>query len=602
MRTRLAEGRPVSALLESWEALESAAVREPEALTEVLNEAARLGVSEAFAVVAPAAAFGAAVVGAGGEVFHADETFRAWFGSPADSAACRRLVKLAARGGQASGLVEALDGAVLAASAGTAATSSGWPLPQGARDSLARSPRRIVLLGFAPSRTSDLAARASEAFGLTPLEARVAEAMLDAPDIQAAAERIGVGRETAREALAKAMRKAGAKRSPDLVRRMMDLMCGDHPAPLDLAEVLALVFGATPAEARTAAKFAEGLTAREVAQALGVKEGTVRGQVKAVFAKTGVGKAKDLVRIAAEAGTLASIAAAAETAPEPGGVAGRLRVAPAADGRRVAFWDYGPHSGRVLFVTHGTITGRTLPPALVRELQARGWRPVVPQRPGFGLTDAAKDGYLAAGADDMAVILDALRAGEARLLVRDDGAAVGLEFARRHPRRVDEGVLVNPRLPGRRVRSPQTRMGAVTRAFLVRPEIIGVFAEMMRRQTRTDLMRDIVRQSASHVPADIEALSRPGVLDAIVRDIQAMAARSSRGFAQEQALYATDWTPPESAGGSRWTVAECRPLLLPGAERAFGGLPNVRFTEIEGAGLLSYLSHPQAVAALLDPH
>lgn len=602
LRSRLADGRPTDVLLEHFQAIEASAVREPEALAAVLEEAARLDLSEALFTLIPGQALGVAVIGSSGQVLWTDAAFRAWFGDQADDAAARRLLRLAAKAGQASGLLEAVDGAVIAGCAATAHMALRWPLPAEARDLLAAAPRRMALLGFAPSRISDLAARAAEAFGLTPLESRLAEALLDAPGLESAADRVGVGRETARDAIRNAQRKAGARRSSDLVRLMLDLMCGDQPEPPDLAEVFIATFGATPAEARAAAHFARGMTARETAVAMGTAESTVRGQLKSVYAKAGVGKAKDFVRLAAEAGVLACMSRTAETVAEIEGLAGRLRIALRTDGRRVAFWDYGPRGGKPVLVTHGTVTGRTLPPAFVAALHRRGYRPIVPQRPGFGLTDMATGDYLETAADDMGAILDTLRLRTILLLTRDDGVAASLAFAARHPARIKAGMLANPRWPGLTVRSPETVMGSVSRAFVARPELVAVFSEMMRRQTRTELMAGIVKRSADHVAADREALERPGVLMSMVRDIQATAARTSHGFAQEQSLYARGWHPPVLPPGAPWLVLECGPLAMPDVEGAFTGLPGARFAMLPEAGLLMYHSHPEAVVDLFAAH
>ncbi|MFZ5670942.1 MAG: alpha/beta fold hydrolase [Pseudomonadota bacterium] len=602
LRERLAEGRPSQAVLDGWTTIEASIRNDPEALEAALAEAARFDAAHGSATVAPRSALGFAVAEASGDLVLADEAFRRWFGDQADSPAFRRLVRLALKNGQASGLVEAGDGAAMAACAAVREAAGGWPLPVDCRQAMARPGRRVVLLCFAPSRAGDLAARASEAFGLTPLEARLAEAMLDAPNLDTAAARIGVGRETAREALRKAMRKAGARRSPDLVLRMMDLMCGDRPEPPDLETVLAGNFGATAAEARAAARFARGLTAREAAESLGVKEATVRGQLKAVFAKTGVNKAKDLVRLAAEASTLAALSGAAETVLEPPDPKGRLRVFPAGE-RRIAVTDYGPRSGRPVIVMHGAATGRRLSPELVAALHGRGFRPIVPQRPGFGLTDVASGPYLEQGADDMARVLDALRIDRARLLVRDAGTPTGLLFACRHAGRVAAGVAVNPKWPLHSHidlgRPPATLMSALSRTMSANPHLFALFAEMLRRQTRTDLLMRMMLQALADVPGDLKVLQAPGVLDALIRDAQGLFARSSAGFASEHQAYAGGWRIPEGVGGEGWIIAECGQLTMPDPEIVWASLPNVRFRIVEDAGLLVYFTHPRLIAELV---
>lgn len=599
---RLAEGRPSQAILDGWSSLETALRQEPEAMRAALEVAALFATARGSATVAPRSAFGFAVVDPGGALVQADSVFLKWFGPQADSIAFRRLTRLALKDGQASGLVEAEDGAALAACAGILEAAAGWPLPTDTRAALAGPRRRVALLCFAPSRSGDLAGRATDAFGLTPLEARLAEAMLDAPNLEAAAQRIGVGRETAREALKKAMKKAGARRSPDLIRRMMDLMCGDHPAPPAIEEVLASNFGATAAEARAAARFAQGQTAREVAQSLGVKDATVRGQLKAVFAKTGVNKAKDLVRLAAETSGLAALSGAAETVLEPADPNGRLRVIASGE-RRIALTDYGPRSGKPVIVMHGAATGRRLPPDLVVALHGHGYRPIVPQRPGYGLTDVASGPYLEQGADDMARIMDALRIDRAKLLVRDSSTPTGLLFASQHADRILAGVAVNPKWPATSldpsVRLPATLMGVMSRAFLDNPHLIELVSELLRRQTRTDLLEGVMRQSLAHVPCDRDALRRPGVLDALVRDAQGMFARSSHGFASEHQAYAAGWTIPAGVGGRGWIVAECDHLALPAIEEVWSPLPNARFRIVPDAGLLIYFTHPRVVADLV---
>lgn len=601
VRDRTAEGQPSQAILEGWPVLESSADLEPEALAAALADAARLDERTGAAALTPASAVNAAVVTAAGRLLHADPGFVALFGRTTDSLAFRRLVRLALREGQAAGLAEARNGSVIAVSAGTARAATGWPLSADCRANLDGPGGRVALLAFAPSRASDLAMLAAQAFGLTPLEARLAEALLDSPNLMSAAARIGVGRETARDALRGAMRKAGARRSPDLVRRMMDLMCGDHPPSADLEKTLRTAFDATPAEARAAARFAEGLTAKQVATILGVKEATVRGQLKAVFAKTGVNKAKDLVRLCVEAGALATLTQMSEAVVDGGDTAGRLRIVRAAGDRRIAFIDYGPRSGRPLFALHGQSTGRTLPPRFTALLQARGWRPIVPQRPGFGLTDRADGDHLAACADDMAAILDVLKLPMVDLLGRDAAVAPTLAFAERHPGRVRAGVLINAHAPTAADDGHQTLRSAVLRTFIAKPHLIEAFAEMLRRQTRTDLLVTMIRQTLEEVENDRRALDDPAILRQLVRDAQALSARSSAGFAVEQSVYARGWKAPERVGGERWKVFYGHALGSPGREQRWSYLPNASFHDHADAGLLVYFTYPEVVAELLGP-
>jgi DNA-binding CsgD family transcriptional regulator len=64
-------------------------------------------------------------------------------------------------------------------------------------------------------------------------------------------------------------------------------------------EMLSVLYGLTPGEARTALLVAEGLAPRQVAEALGVSLHTLRTVLKRVFAKTGVDRQSALARLLA---------------------------------------------------------------------------------------------------------------------------------------------------------------------------------------------------------------------------------------------------------------------------------------------------------------
>ncbi len=603
LRGRLVEGQPVDAVLDGWALLDSTLLHDPAAFAEALGEAAKLDTTAGFAAIAPEGSLGAAVISPTGALAQADPQFIRWFGDPTDIPAFRRLARLAQKQGQASGLVETEDGGVIAACAAIETLALRWPLSDASRAQLLLPGRRVALLGFAPSRSSHLAQSAAQAFGFTPLEARLAEALLDAPNLNEAAERIGVGRETAREALKKAMRKAGARRSPDLVRRMMDLMSGMGAPIGDVEAVLRALFGATPAEAKAAARFAEGMTAREVAAALGVKEATVRGQLKAVFAKTGVNKVKDLVRLTVEASALTAFTEASETVVEPADPDGRTRIISLPDTRRVAFVDYGPKGGRPVFVFHGYSTGRILPLNFVAALHMGGYRPLAVQRPGFGLTDPAPtpESHLDVQADDLLAVITALKLRKVDVMVRDGSTAAGLAFAARHGDRIARGLLMNPRAPRDVERNHTSMVGSVARSMLKHPELIIPLGEMLRRQTRTDLLTRIVLRTLENAPGDRAALEDPLILARMLRDTRGMSARTVAGWAAEMAVYAHGWTPPAVTGGDQWTILFCEGLDWP-VEEGFweGAFPNAPILKIPVAGFMAYYTHPAEVIRALE--
>ena len=62
-------------------------------------------------------------------------------------------------------------------------------------------------------------------------------------------------------------------------------------------EIIAQAFGLTQAEARLAARLATGQSLERIATELGISEGTVRNQLKAVFQKTETHRQGELIAL-----------------------------------------------------------------------------------------------------------------------------------------------------------------------------------------------------------------------------------------------------------------------------------------------------------------
>ena len=585
-------------LLDSWSEVEDAVLRDSGDAQADFAEASAALPSIAGAI-ADRRSLAAAVLSSRGQICFADPAYRALFRDTGD---LRPLLKRALRDGPVVSLVEGASGAAFTAWIGDAAAAARWPLGPEAAQALSAGAERLAVVVSAPSRSSDLARRAARALDLTALEARLAEALLFAPNLDVAAAAAGVGRETARDALRRINAKAGVRRTPELVARLIGVMCEVQGEEGGDAEVAEIAFGLTPAEARVTAQVARGATAPEAAQTLGVSAATVRTHIKSSLAKTGAKGTKDLARLLAEARELLALADAAEPVfgEEEGG--GRLRVVEALDGaRHIGLIDYGPYDGEAVFVFHGAAAGRRLPEGFRRSLTAAGLRPIVVQRPGFGLSDPSVADYAATGAADMAAVVERLRLRQAHMLARDTGIPVALEFARRHPDLLGHAVLLNPHAP-RMLDEPRDNfVSSVQRHLLRNPDLVVTFAEFLRRQATTQLLDRILDRAFCQVPIDAEALTDPEVRSFLIRDIQALCARSVWGFAAEHGCYANGWEPPgDIPSGGRWTLA-ISSELTGDFQQDWLGIPNLRRVSVEGAGFLPQFTHPDALAALFSP-
>ena len=570
----------------------------PAAELDELLRAASAPDFEGVAALIPDEAVAAAVTTPTGAALAADARFAAAFPDIEGRADVRRLADKARRAGQALGLLEAADGA-LAAWAVTGERAQAWARSPGQSAALAR-PGAVLLLTFAPTRAGALAQAAVDAFGLTPLESRVAEAFLFAPTLEIAAEQAGVGRETARDAMERIVAKTGARRSGGVVRRLTELMSAVRDQGPLTPQLLVQAFGLTPSEAEVAARLVLGATQREAAKALGLSPETVRGYAKAALQKSGAARIKDLARVAAEAQALARFRDVAEPVFVSGAPPARLRLMPRGGGRNVAFLDYGPRSAEPAIVFHGFMAGRSLPPALVRGLQQRDCRPIVVQRPGFGLTSPSRGDYLETAADDLADVIDSLGLTRVALFARDGGTAAALAFASLNPDRIARATLLNPRSPhgltGDQRSGPVARL---TRLMLATPQAIGPLGEFIRKRTRSDVLERLLRETLKTMPQDLAALDDPAVKAQLVRDIQAQFAHSAAGYVAEHALYAEGWTPPKVTDSGPWTVVHAGGLSAPPPRDPWQGLPGVRFAELPDAGVLAQFTHAEALASLI---
>jgi pimeloyl-ACP methyl ester carboxylesterase/DNA-binding CsgD family transcriptional regulator len=590
LKAQLLAGRHMDLLHEEWSSVDEGLRDDASAMTTVLEAAARLDLAIGAAAMAPDGGYAVAVYGPGGRRCYADALFDAWWPEGEEP-----IAKAASAGVT---VLRGAGGAVICCWVGDAASSDRWTVPPAARAALDAGQSRVLAVLFAPTQSVHLGARISAAFDLSRVEAELVNAVMFFPTLDAAAADVGLGRETAKDILRRVMAKVGVKRSSELVRKVADLMCGVVAAGPDDEALLVRAFALTPAEARVAARMGGGLTAPQAALELGVEAETARGHSKTALAKLGVPRTKDLSRLVSEIGALSNMAGAAEIVIQPAEL--NLRMIPAGGGpRRIALLDYGPRGADPILVSHGGVIRRALPAAFVQALQARGLRPIVPQRPGFGLTDPAQGDYLATAADDLDVLCERLDLGLVAIVGREGGSAAALEFAARHPGRVHRGVLLNPLTPLGFEQTAPGILTRITRTVMRHPRLAITFIELFRRQSRSSLAENNLRRSLERIEVDRLCLQNPEVVASLVRDAQALTAHSSAGLAAEMEVFGRGWSAPALTGPAPWRILHlgglaCEPVFAPWAD-----LPGAELFTLDAAARLAEFTHPEQLADLL---
>ena len=548
--------------------------------------------------------FASAAVDADGRIVAADAAFREWLGG--DGALAAVVRGLAIDRPSVSAITNDRTGRPVAVAAARLATARRWPLAPDVRAVLDSGAGAFAVVAFRPDgRAWDQAARA---YGLSPQESRLAAALARRGDLQQAAADTGVAYETARKLISSAMKKAGAARQTELVRRVLAAAAGDVRPPDGSTRLFADLFGLSLRQAELAQGVARGATRETAAVAIGISNAAAKAELKIVFQAAAVASAVDLARIFAEIDALAGLAAACSVEIQPyrdGRCSEPLRlIARRRAPGQIAVIDHGPAGGRPLLMFHPAVGGRHQSRRLVTALQAAGWRPIGFDRPGFGLTDMiVGDCPFGEAAADVRDILDALDLTLVTLFGRTASAAA-LATAALLPERVAGGVLVAPDPPSHLDRRRSGMMGRGKALFLGNAAMAAALARILSRRTSSDQIARMQRRSVAGSAIDEAAIDDPEARADIVRASR-QAALGMAGFLAEMQASGRGIGAPRLGDARDWAIVAgaCDPLFqFSDSETHWrAAMPGVRIDIIADGGRWLHLTHVAEVIAAI-PH
>lgn len=212
---------------------------------------------------------------------------------------------------------------------------------------------------------------------------------------------------------------------------------------------LKTTYNITPAEFRLIEGLIHGQSLKEISTTKHVAMGTLRTQLKSIFAKMDVSRQAEVVRK-----TL--LGAHQFIAPEGTPTQKNNRLAKSnltncnltlSDGRTLGFAEFGDPKGKPVVGLH-PITGSRFQchPAL-SILEQLGIRFIVPDRPGFGLSSPQKHRQYADWPKDLAELLDHLNIDNVSMLSYCGGTPYALSSAVLLKQRVKQLLLVSPVTP-----------------------------------------------------------------------------------------------------------------------------------------------------------
>ncbi|MBB6228798.1 DNA-binding NarL/FixJ family response regulator [Polymorphobacter multimanifer] len=546
--------------------------------------------------------FASAACDGAGNVIVADARFHAWLGGPDPLAAVVGSI------GQdrisASSIACDHNGRPVALAAARLAAAQHWPLAENVRAALCAGTAGFAVIAFRPA--DDVWAKAAQAFGLSRQESRLTAALARCGDLKEASAATGVAYGTARKLVASAMRKVGAERQTDLVRRILGVAAGDLRAPQDSTRLFADLFGLSMRQAALAQAVASGATRDAAAMAVGTSSESAKADLRIVFQSCGVASAVDLARIAAEIDALAGLAAACSVEFEPRGEAARAEPLRLIARRRgigsIAVTDCGPAKAQPLLMMHPAVGGRHQSRHLVAALQAAGWRPISFDRPGFGLTTMVNGACpFAEAALDAIDIVDALGIDRITLFGRTASAAT-LAVAAAMPARIAGGILVAPDPPAHLDRRHVGMMGRGKALFLGNRTLATAFANILSRRTSSAQIARMQRQSVAGSAVDEAVLDDPEKLADIIRASR-QAALGMWGFLAEMQAQGGGHVLPV-IDGRRWIVMAGAGDPLYDFEDSANSwrstVPGAQIEIVADGGRWLHLSHVDRVVSALD--
>jgi pimeloyl-ACP methyl ester carboxylesterase/DNA-binding CsgD family transcriptional regulator len=591
-------------LFDAWEADPDAFLRaaaaSPRALFGGLDQAAgRVHPRPSF----HADALAAAVFSAAGQKVWVDARFDAWLAQePVD--ACEIRATLATGSSRTFVHHAPGRGSVLLVCV-CAAQASAWPLADDLRAALQAAAGGALVLAISTAAALDAAHEAARAYGLTPMEARLAVALLRAGNLRAAAALAGLSYGAARQAMKIVLRKTGAPRQSALVGLLSRSVTGLLRDQAAERACLIDSFGLRRRDANLALLIAEGLTRVEAAAVANISPAVAKDAFERIFEQMGVSASAEIGRHVVEVRAAHLIASAsggnlilATPTRDP------LRFIQRPSGGFIATSDYGPAGGRPLILIHTSMTTRHPSRRFVKALQAAGLRPIAIDRPGFGLSDPHTDDMdpFAAASDDMACVLDRLELPQAAIIARG-GASVALAFAKRYGARLERVVLINPDAPTAEHSKRSGLVGAMKDFAFRHPEQITALARMAATQATPERVARFMQKAMRASPLDFAAISEPEEMADYQRSVLLFASGRVAGMINELKAYArgVDDYPLSDAHDWRVLIGRHNPNHYSNDIEAFWRprLPNATFEVIAEGGRFLHLTHPDRVIRML---
>lgn len=218
---------------------------------------------------------------------------------------------------------------------------------------------------------------------------------------------------------------------------------------------LQTLFGLTQAEARLTSLLASGMSLSLAAEQSFISKNTAKVQLKSIFTKVGVNRQAELIKhIFTSPAVFEPMDAVSEKKQLNADTKWHAHINGEGclilrDGRRLQYAEYGDPQGLPVIHIHGVLGCRYERLPDDGSTSGLGVRLIIPDRPGYGLSDPAPGhGYLDF-ADDLLQLVDHLDIPQCSIMGLSVGAIYGSAFAYRSPQRLRSLAMISSTPPFR---------------------------------------------------------------------------------------------------------------------------------------------------------
>lgn len=282
-------------------------------------------------------------------------------------------------------------------------------------------------------------------------------------------------------------------------------------------------FGLTSAEVEIVRGIALGLPVKDIAEARGRSQETVRTQLRSILAKTETHSQSDLVRVVLGLMDVASMSTEAVTAVALTGDLDPLvfQEVTSPDGRRLEWIEFGSPTGRPVLFMHMDYGLIRWPVPAERAARLRNLRVIVPVRAGYGRSDLHRRGkdHLAGVTEDYLTVLEYLNVRRCAIIAMGADLRFALSMSQARPD-LFTGILGCAAQLPLRTAAQYDRMDKWQRFILanaryapkVLPFLVKAGFSLARRLGKEKFFAQVNGGSA----ADLAAFARPDVREAVL--------------------------------------------------------------------------------------